>query len=685
MKRTTLLLGLSGTLALTTPLACGSNDLTTGGTYTPPTGVGGFNPTGGGPSGTGTGSGAGNSTGSGGHGGSGPPMCDDSLKRCDHVFSYVGDGTETSVEVRGDWAAPGSWMNGGVMTKSGSTWSATVQIPYNQNVQYKLFLNGNNWILDPANPSTIMDGTNTNSLLAGATCDPWTCGLPSGAVSNDEWRDSVMYFVFVDRFNDGNAANNGSPTPNVQKPADYQGGDYAGVTAKINAGYFNDLGVNLLWLTVPMDNTDQSGTATDASDTHLYSAYHGYWPKNLDQPENHFGTMADLKALVDAAHAKSLRVVLDYAMNHVHISSPVYQQHLNDGWFWPNQNPDNASVDCICGHGCSWDPPQAERCWFTSYLPDFNFTNQAAREFSTDNAIWWLQQTGADGLRLDAVKHIDISWLYSIRAKAIAQIEATTQHHVYMVGETYTGDQNLIKKYVGDSLLDGQFDFPMREKVIRAVLMRADKMSDLQGFMDGNDSFYGPDAIMSTFIGNHDGPRVINFAVDPPNNWNDPWYGGALNAWTNQPTLPSGTSAFERLSVAFGVLYTMKGIPLVYYGDEIGMAGGGDPDNRRMMTWTGYSAGQQLLLDRMKKLGLARAAHASLRRGARTTLTANSDVWAFKTTKDTDTVCVVLNRADSAQQVGNLAGCPSKDAIGGGTYSGPTISAPARSVLILTQ
>ncbi|MFT3767238.1 MAG: alpha-amylase family glycosyl hydrolase [Minicystis sp.] len=687
MKAKSILLGLTGALALATPFACGSNDLMSS-TYSPPTGVGGFDPGMAGPSGSGTGTGAGNvGPGSGGAGGNGPPMCDDSLKRCDHVFTYVGSGNETSVEVRGDWEAPASWMSGVAMTKTGNTWSATIQIPYDKDVQYKFVLDGNNWITDPANLNTIDDGNgNTNSLLSKTTCNPWTCASPPidlGALA--EWKDAVMYFVFVDRFNDGNPANNGTATPNVQKPADYQGGDYAGVTAKINAGYFNSLGVNLLWLTVPMDNTDQSGKASDPNDSHLYSAYHGYWPTNLDQTEGHFGTMADLKALVDAAHTKNIKVILDYAMNHVHITSPVYQMHQNDGWFWPNQNPNNSSQNCVCGQGCAWDPPEGYRCWFTSYLPDFNFGNQAARDYSVNNAIWWLQQTGADGLRLDAVKHIDISWLYNIRARATSDIESTTMKHVYMVGETYTGDRNLIKKYVDPAqLLDGQFDFPLREQVLKAALIRSAKMSDLKNFMDDNDGYYGPNAIMSTFIGNHDVPRIINFAVDPPNNWNDPWYGGANNAWANQPNLPSGTSAFERLSVAFGVIFTNKGIPLVYYGDEVGMPGGGDPDNRRMMQWTGYSQGQQLLLDRMKKLGAARAAHESLRRGARTTLAATDDVWAYKMTSANDEVCVVLNRSDSTQQVSNLGGCPSKDAIGGSTYTGPTISAPARSVLVLT-
>ena len=675
MRTQTLLLGLTAALALPLPFACGGGDFPND-----PPGTGGFNPGTTVPTGIGTGATTGGTTGTAGSGGEGGsvPMCDDSLKRCAHVFTYADMG-ESSVEIRGDWAAPTSWDTGVVMTKSGSVWSGTVDVPYNLPVQYKLVLDGNNWVTDPANPNTVSDGNgNTNSLFAGETCVEFTCATPTGL---DEWRDAVMYFVFVDRFHDGNPGNNGSPTAGVQPPADYQGGDYAGVVTKINEGYFNDLGVNLLWLTVPMDNTEESGKAVDPNDSHLYSGYHGYWPKNLDKTDEHFGTMADLKGLVDAAHAKGIKVILDYAMNHVHSSSPVYQMHQNDGWFWPNQNPNNANQNCVCGQGCSWDPPEGERCWFTSYLPDFNFQNPAARDFSVTNGIWWLDQTGADGFRLDAVKHIDVSWLSAIRSRAASDIQSKTGKYVYMVGETYTGERDLIKKYVSPGMLDGQFDFPLREKILRSVLIKSDKMSDLKGFMDGNDNYYGSSAIMSTFIGNHDGPRVINFATDTP--WDDPWYGGTNNAWSNLPGLPSGTSAFERLAVAFGVIYASKGIPLVYYGDEVGLPGGGDPDNRRKMQWSGYSAGQQLLLDRLKKLGQARAAHEGLRRGSRTTLSVSDDTWAFKMSSAADTVYVVLNRGDSAKQVGSLPSGALHDEIGGSTVNGPTISAPARSVMIL--
>jgi glycosidase len=636
----------------------------------PPGGQGGFNP-----SGASTGAyGYGAAYGTGGSGPPPPPMCDDSLKRCAHAFSYTSQG-ETSVEVRGDFASDG-WTNGVPLTLSGGTWTGSVDVPWNKQVQYKLLLNGTTWIADPANPNQVDDGFGgKNSVLAPETCpNDFTCATPQ--LGDFDWRDAVLYFAFIDRFADGNPANNGAPTPGVSQAADYRGGDWAGLKQKIDAGYFTDLGVNALWLTVPVDNTEQSGAGTDG---HQYSAYHGYWPKNLDQPEEHFGTMADLQAAVQAAHAKKIKVILDYAMNHVHISSPVYQQH-ND-WFWPL---DWGGKHCICGGDCAWDGPDAKRCWFADYLPDFNFTNTDARNYSVQNVLWWVNQTGADGLRLDAIKHVEDQWLLDLRSAITTQVEPVTKQHFYMVGETYTGDQGLIASYVDPvHKLDGQFDFPLRAQILQSMLIRSAPMSALDGFVQSNMTVYGS-GIMSTFIGNHDVPRVIHFAEDAPL-WGDPWAGGKERAWSNQPGQPGGTSAYERLANAYTLLYTLPGVPLIYYGDEVAMAGAGDPDNRRPMQWSGYNAGQSLVLDRLKKLGAIRAAHVALRHGSRTQLGASNDTMAYKMTSGTDTVYVVLNRGDGAASVGGLPSGSFTDALTGGTFSGPSVQVPARSALILTQ
>jgi glycosidase len=370
-------------------------------------------------------------------------------------------------------------------------------------------------------------------------------------------------------------------------------------------------------------------------------------------------------------------VIFDYAMNHVHASAPVYADHPE--WFWPNDN--GAGGNCVCGEGCGWEGAQAKRCWFTSYLPDFDFNEEAARDFSVSNAIQWIQDTGVDGYRLDAVKHIEDSWLLDLRARVTEEIEPESGRHFYMVGETFTGDQGLIAYYVNPDMLDGQFDFPLRMEMARTLLMRQGSMSDLAAFMDGNDDFYGA-GIMSTFIGNHDIPRAIHLAEDTPL-WDNQWADGKDRAWTNQPGLPSGASAFERLRTASVILMTTPGAPLVYYGDEIGMAGAGDPDNRRFMQWDGWSAPQQALFDRIALLTRIRADHPATRRGERTTISSSTDTFAYTMTAPGDVLHVLVNRSDSAASVSGVPEGDYVDELGGGAFSGGSVMVPARSALVL--
>ncbi|HUS67427.1 MAG TPA: DUF3459 domain-containing protein, partial [Kofleriaceae bacterium] len=147
--------------------------------------------------------------------------------------------------------------------------------------------------------------------------------------------------------------------------------------------------------------------------------------------------------------------------------------------------------------------------------------------------------------------------------------------------------------------------------------------------------------------------------------------------------LVGGTSAYERMAVAMAILMTNRGVPLIYYGDEVGMPGAGDPDNRRFMQWSGYSAGQTLLYQRMQKLGALRAAHPALRRGDRTTLSFGTDTWAYQQLDGADRVYVLVNRSDTTQSVTGLPTQTLKDEISGEMVTGPAVSMPPRSVRVL--
>jgi glycosidase len=613
----------------------------------------------------------------GGAGGQGGGACTPADAPCPVAFHLPLTG-QKSVELRGDFVA-GAWTKGVPMSIDGGEWRTTIGVKNNTSIHYKFFVDGTTWIADPANQASDMDGNSVTTascpITGGVDCSKPDAGADAGPppiIGSYDWRQSVMYFAFIDRFNNGDMTND-APVSGIEGPANYQGGDYAGLLAKINEGYFEKLGVNTLWLTVPMDNANVAGAGSDG---HPYSAYHGYWPQNLDKVEEHFGDLALLKKLVDAAHAKGIKVLFDYAMNHVHESSPTYKDHAD--WFWPL---DYNGKYCVCGQGCDWnDSYEQKRCWFTPYLPDWNFTVTEARAFSVSNAVKWITDTGIDGFRLDAVKHIETVWISDLRTRVTNEIEPKSKQHFYMVGETFeSGNRDLVRSYVDPTLLDGQFDFPLRAVVVEKLLRRSGSMFDLDGFLASNDGYYP--GIMSTFLGNHDIARIINTALDDP--W-DAWAAtdkGAGN-WTNTPQLPTYKAPFERMAVAFTFLLTTKGIPLIYYGDEIGMPGAGDPDNRRFMQWSGYSDNQLFLRGQIEALGKIRKAHPALWRGTRTTASVTQDTYGYVMTDGADVVSIALNRGDTTAAV---AGMPAKghDLLTDKDVDGPSVTLPPRTAMVL--
>ncbi len=589
---------------------------------------------------------------------------------CPVVFRYpIGNGA-AQVTLHGDFDG---WKSGVPMQIEGTRFRAEIAAADGTRIHYKFEVNGQkDWLLDPQNPDKENDGGGNDNSVVTAQCHYQVCPVdkPAPVAGAFDWRSAVLYFVFVDRFFDGDKSND-APVGGVEKPANYQGGDWAGVVQKIDEGYFDSLGVNALWLTVPANNPSVSGIGYDGRQ---YSAYHGYWVSDLDAPEEHFGTLDTLKQLVAHAHARGIKVLFDYAMNHVHETAAVYQQHPE--WFWPLYYDGHK---CVCGDGCDWnDGYQQKRCWFTPYLPDWNFTVAAARKYSVDNAVSWVQKTGADGFRLDAVKHIELQWLLDLRGRVVKDIEPQSKQHFYMVGETFeSANRDLVKYYVGDDRLDGQFDFPLRAVLAEKILRRTGTMHDLDAFLATNDHYYP--GVMSTFIGNHDILRSIHVAADQP--W-DAWAAG--DPWGAPPAQPADSAPYQRLGLAFAFLFTTKGIPLVYYGDEIGLAGAGDPDNRRMMPWDASKLGedQKALRALVGKLGAIRRDHPALWRGNRATLSVTDDTYAYAMSDDREIVYVGLNRGDLP---GAVQGMPVKgrDLVTGAAMSGPQLAIPPRSAVVV--
>jgi glycosidase len=505
---------------------------------------------------------------------------------------------------------------------------------------------------------------------------------------SSDWRDVVLYFAMIDRFLDGDP-NNNNPLPNAPSILNYKGGDFKGLSQKIDAGYFDELGVNAIWITWPIANPNREmpgkrfgnhkchmgNNDVHWVDTH-YTGYHGYWPADLDKVEPRFGTLQELQEMVLKAHKRGIRVLLDYTVNHIHIDSALYSQGKDKGYF--NMPPE------MC-EDVGWDNKPIT-CWFVDYLPDINYNNADVSKIMLDHVVEWVKKTGADGLRIDALKHIEQSFIRQIRTRMTKEFEGTGVMF-YMVGETFTGETNLINKYIGPDQVHGQFDFPLNLKILEAFALTSLGLNKFDSDARGIMNTYG-DALMSTFIGNHDIARFISMASDEPGAkihckaWDV--LSNRAQSWTDPPKTPSGAKPYNRLKLAFTYIFAIPGIPLIYYGDEFGLPGAGDPDNRRMMLFDSQLSQQQRdTLNFMKKLGQARQKHEVLRRGTLgPTLTSEQDLLVFSRISQNAKAVIVLNRSGQRNltipinQLNLTDGTTLSEAINGGdaTVSGGNLS-----------
>ena len=486
--------------------------------------------------------------------------------------------------------------------------------------------------------------------------------------STFEWSDSFMYEVMVDRFLAGGTSQAGPNGPPTDPVGDWKGGDFGGVTQKIEEGYFDAMGINTLWLSSPVLGTKLCEMGVNANAGHCLSGYHSYFPiasgwtygsendalfsaNGITSPiEPHFGVAADLVALVNAAHRHGIRVLTDLVVNHVFADStppsgqkaqlsPLAVGHETDlAWF----NIPYSSGTNDCGNESLWDAPLTQTwnradCWFDPYLPDFNTTNPSVDDALADHAVWLMEQFNLDGFRVDAVKQVTNKLCVDMRSKISAAI--STNLPFYIVGEALGGVVANVMDCVGTTMFDGSMDDPLHDTIVGTILQSdSNAGNDLDdGVMYDEATWTGvsPGALMGHFFGSHDTPRAISLAAGE--DVNDPW--------TNPPP-PQETSsaAFSHLQLAHAFLLTYDSIPVLWMGDEFGMPGAIDPDCRRMMRFgSDLSGAEQGTLANFQKLGTVRGAHSALRRGTRTRLWVDSSFYAYGRVDGADIVVAAFN------------------------------------------
>ncbi|MEP1033461.1 alpha-amylase family glycosyl hydrolase [Ekhidna sp.] len=405
-------------------------------------------------------------------------------------------------------------------------------------------------------------------------------------VNRNDYESMVMYFLMVDRFNNGNEGNDRPLNiPEVHPKADYFGGDLPGVTKKIDDGYFADLGVNTIWLSPITQNPEGAFGKYPEPET-SFSAYHGYWPISNVRVDDRFGTEGEFKSLIEKAHNSNMNVLLDYVANHVHEQHPIYQQ--NPDWATNLYLPDGSL------NTERWDDHRLTT-WFDTFMPTLDLSRMETVDPMTDSAMFWLTNYGIDGFRHDATKHIPEIFWRTLTRKVKKQIVAETGQPVFQIGETY-GSHELIKSYISTGMLDAQFDFNMYDRAVSAFA-GAGSLNELSNSLRESLKYYGDHNLMGYITGNQDRPRFISYADGSLKFGEDTKYAG----WNRTITLLD-TIAYQKLSSLTAYMMSIPGIPCIYYGDEYGSPGGNDPDNRRQMQFDELDKHQLATRERAKKM-----------------------------------------------------------------------------------
>ncbi len=476
---------------------------------------------------------------------------------------------------------------------------------------------------------------NRNGLPSNIQTVRFYNGVPEGISNHRTDYDDIIYSIMVDRFKDGDPGNSIPVVDaHLTKQSNYYGGDLQGIMDKIDDGYFDSLSINTLWLSPVVDNTDSA--YREYPEPHrYYTGYHGYWPVSSTRVEERFGDMALLKRLTEDAHSHGIYILIDYVANHVHAEHPFFKEHRN--WFGHLELPDGRLNLRL------WDEHRLTT-WFEPFLPSFDYEgSQEALDTMTSNAVWWLQVTDADGFRHDAVKHVPNEFWRTLTRKIKREIVIPEHRDIFQIGETF-GSYQLVNSYVNNGQLDAQFNFNLYDTAIPVFIDSTRSFRALDDQMQKSFSVYGVNHLMGNIMDSHDKVRFMAYA-DGDISLNE---GNAAEIGWEDPPQVDNKSSYAKLELCLSYLLTIPGVPIIDYGDEIGMTGAADPDNRRMMRFgSELSAWEKETLKNVRDLIKVRKENSALRYGDFYTLKADKNIYAFVRSDLNERVLVVLNKSNS--------------------------------------
>lgn len=444
-----------------------------------------------------------------------------------------------------------------------------------------------------------------------------------------DWDEAVVYFMMTDRFFDGNESNNKASGADTygKNPGLYHGGDFAGVTAKLD--YLQDLGVNTIWLTPIVENI-AGVTVTDEGkeDVPYNAAYHGYWASDFTKLNPTMGTTEEFKTMISEAHKRGMRIMVDIVVNHAgYGTESTFADMLRD------KSVSEGDIK-------SWQ----------SDLPDFATENADVRAKLVEWQTSWMKNYGVDYFRVDTVKHVD-STTWAALKNSTTEVNPSFK----MIGEYYGAGYASNGSTLGSGQMDADLDFDFNDQATSFV---SGNISSVEKFLSARNSALNNAYMTGQFLSSHD---------------EDGFKASLMNG--KKYTEDKATSA---ALVAATLQLTAKGIPVIYYGEEVGLSGLNNypyQTNRYDMDFS-KATKDNVTYQHYKNLLSIRNAYTDVfARGSRTVV-ASSDEECYdviaRSYGDT-TLYVGMNIKDTAKEVkvpvSLAAGTEVKDLYSGATYT----------------
>ena len=426
------------------------------------------------------------------------------------------------------------------------------------------------------------------------------------------WSDAVLYFVILDRFADGAGAND----PNVDRPnpGGFHGGDFAGLTQQLDE--IASLGATAIWITPVVRQIDFCPPAQPPTGVAVpggwfeHCAFHGYWADDYTQLDPRFGTEAELRQLVEAAHARGIKVLLDVVYNHVGYDAQYVRNPATAGWI--RTKPVDCAVDELhCQVGG---------------LPDFKTELPQVQQHLFDAHLGLAQRTGLDGFRLDTVKHIDHAFWQKHRAETRTRLG----RDFFLLAEVWGGSAQVLDDYFAADEMDAGFDFTFKGSCDSFVQGKGRTVA-FAAYLEKRHKVR-PGFHLAHYLSSHDEPMALHNL------------GGDLDAF--------------RLCVALQL--TSLGIPTIYYGEEVARRGSVWPTNRNDMPWGDRPvqpgrgvARDESLREYYRKLIAARRDNPALAEGGFQRLSSEGDLLVFERADGAsgNAVVVAVNRGHAEAAV----------------------------------